>query len=332
MTLRSAEDGSLRLDRFDYSRLVWALVLSLALHGGGWGAYQLGKKFHVWENLRVPAWLQQLALRFSKPKTATKPQPVPEREPPLMFVNVTPQQATTVPPKDAKYYSSHNSVAANPDTERDTDTPKISGKQEQVPKTEDVDREKISKLQPARPAPEPQPEVRAVSKPKEAPGDLTMAKPELNPRKDTGNAEKPRPRTLAEAAARKQLDRIPGQKMKQDGGVKRHLDISSLDAKGSAFGAYDALFIEAVSQRWYDLLGNRDYASEARGYVTLQFKLHYDGRITEVKVLEHTVTETLSLMCQKAVLDPSPFEKWPKEMRLMVGEDFRKIQFRFYYN
>ena len=34
----------------------------------------------------------------------------------------------------------------------------------------------------------------------------------------------------------------------------------------------------------------------------------------------------------EAVLDPAPFDKWPREMRLMVGEDFRRITFTFYYN
>ena len=74
------------------------------------------------------------------------------------------------------------------------------------------------------------------------------------------------------------------------------------------------------------------YDGYRRGKVELQFLLNYDGRITEMKVLENTVTETLSLLCQKAVLDPAPFDKWPREMRLMVGEDFRRITFTFYYN
>jgi hypothetical protein len=332
MTLHSAEQGTLRLNRFDHTRLVWALVLSLVLHGIGWGGYELGKKYQIWERLDIAGWVKRLGLPMLIPIKPQVKQPQPEREPPLMFVNVSPQQATTEAPKDTKYYSAFNSRAANPDAELDTDTPKISGKQENVPKTEDVEREKISKLQPALPAPEPQTEQRAESKPKNTPGDLVMAKPELDPKTDTGKAEKPRARTLAQAAAQKQLDRIPGQKMKQQGGVRRKLDFSSLDAKGTAFGAYDALFIEAVTQRWYDLLENRDYASEAHGHVTVQFKLHFDGRITDMKVVEHTVTETLSLMCQKAVLDPQPYEKWPQEMRRMVDGDFRRIQFVFYYN
>lgn len=326
-----AHDGSLRLGQLGTTRLAWAFALSVAVHLILWGGYTGGKKLGLWEKLQLPAWVQKLSQMLGK--TARKEnQPLfKESEPPLVFVNVSPDQAATEPPKDARYYSSQNSKAANPDANRDTDTPKITGQQEQVPKTEDAERNKISKLQPALPAEQPQPEQRASSQPKVALGDLTLAKPEENPRTDTGNAEKPRPRRLSELA-QNQIVRPPGQKMKQDGGVKRRLDMSSLDAKATPFGAYDALLVQAISQRWYDLLDSREYASEGRGHVALQFKLHYDGRVTDVKVVQNTVSETLSLICQKAVLDPAPFEKWPKEMRLMMGEDFRKIQFTFYYN
>jgi hypothetical protein len=74
------------------------------------------------------------------------------------------------------------------------------------------------------------------------------------------------------------------------------------------------------------------YDGYRRGRVVLQFHLNPDGRITDMKVLENTVGETLGLLCQKAVLDPSPFDKWPREMRLLVDKDYRDIQFAFYYN
>jgi hypothetical protein len=74
------------------------------------------------------------------------------------------------------------------------------------------------------------------------------------------------------------------------------------------------------------------YDAYRSGYVKLEFNLNYDGRITEMKVLETTVTETLTLLCQKAVLDPAPFEAWNREMRLMIGGDSRRITFTFYYN
>jgi hypothetical protein len=125
--------------------------------------------------------------------------------------------------------------------------------------------------------------------------------------------------------------RLPSQMMKQDGGVRANLDSPSLDTKSTITGMYDAYFINVVKDRWLNLLDSRDNAAAPRGHVRLQFKLHYDGRITDMIVIEHTVTETLSLICQKAVLDPSPFDKWTREMRLLIGKEFREIKFTFYY-
>ena len=87
-----------------------------------------------------------------------------------------------------------------------------------------------------------------------------------------------------------------------------------------------------IRSHWYADLANTSYEAHRQGKVVVQFVLNYDGRITEMKVIETSVTETLSLLCQKAVLDPSPFDKWPREMRLMVGEDSRRITFTFNYN
>jgi len=290
-----------------------------------WGGYTVGNKYEIWDKLTLPAWVKKLTpALFKKPEPA---QPIPESEPPLVFVNVNPDTATPEPPKNAIYYSSLNSKAANPEPERETEKPKLTGPQEVVPETETVERNNFDKLQPALPVQEPQPEERP--KPKEAPGDLAMAKPELNPRPETGQAERERPRRLSQV--QQPAGRLPSQMMNQEGGVRRQLDSPSLDTKSTVTGMYDALFIQSVKARWLDLLDSRDNASAPRGHVRLQFKLHYDGRITDMNVIEHTVTETLSLICQKAVLDPAPFDKWTREMRMLIGKEFREIKFTFYY-
>jgi hypothetical protein len=324
-----SENNSLRPKRLDMSRLTQAFVISIALHLFFWGGYKLNRRYQILERLHLPAWVERLVQPLRN--LAKKDKPLfQEKEPPLMFVNVNPEQAVAEPPKNAAFYSSQNSKAANPEADKDTEVPKITGKQEDVPKTEDTERNKFP-LQPALPKPQPEPEEHAKEKPKVNPGDLAFAKPETNPTKDTGAAEKTRPRRLADLPPEKQ-PRPPGPKMKLDGGIRARLEnTTSLDAKATPFGTYDALLVQAISQRWYDLLDSREFAGEGRGKVVVQFKLHYDGRITDMKVAENTVSETLSLICQKAVLDPSPFERWPKELRLMVGEDYRKIQFTFYY-
>jgi hypothetical protein len=329
MSVASMPRWSLRLEQAESSRLAWAFTLSLAVHLLIFGGYYTGKKFNVWENLHWPAWLQPIKMLAEVFKKKVDPQQSPLQDVPLMFVDVSPAQATIEPPKDAKFYSDKNSRAANPDTTVDSNVPKITGNQKEVVRTEDVPRKVFTPLQPTPPAQEAQQEMKA--KPAEAPGDLAMAKPDLTPRKDTGEAPQPRPRTIAEARARQQDNRLAGQKTKQEGGVRRHLDMSAVDAKATPFGAYDWALIQAVQQRWFSLLDQQAYAYDGQGKVVLQFTLHYDGRITEMSVHENTAGFKWGVICEQAVQDPAPFSAWPAEMRRMLGNT-RNIQFTFYYN
>ena len=334
---RAERSKSLHPDRLEMSRLAWALALSVALHALLWGGYVGGQKLGVWEKLRMPDWLKAVMPVAKKPKTEQLA-PMANLEPPLLFLEVSPDQAVTDAPDDARFYSDKSSKAANTESEKDSNVPRIDGTQEVMAKTAEVKREDVNRLQPTPPTP-PAPKAEKqqeqdAPKPKPEMGDLALAKPATEPKKETGQSEqpRPRPRTIQEAMSRQQQQRIPGQQMKQDGGVKRQALVPSLDAKATAFGAYDAAFIEAVSQRWYDLLDNRDYSMDRRGRVVLKFHLNYDGRVSNMQVMENTVGDTLGLICQKAVLDPSPFERWPGDMRRMVGANYREIMFTFYYN
>ena len=323
---------SLRPGRFEYKRLGWALLISLAFHLLCFGGYEFTRTV-------LPVWMQRvkflaaLAHQLEKKKVVTPP-PV-ATQPPLMFVEVNPAAATPEPPKNAKYYSSQNSKAANADSQSDTDIPKITGQQEHVPKAEDAPR----KSTPLQPSPAPPKEAQKAeqeqsaeqAKPKPPVGDLAMAKPEPSLRPDVGTAERPRPRTIVEAKMRQpQNNQIAGPKMKQDGGVRRRLEISSFDAKQTSSGEYDRQFIDAVQNHWYDLLDSQQFALNRTGKVVLQFRLHYDGRISDMEMKETTVGETLAYVCELAVTDPAPYAKWPSDMRREIGES-RDITFTFYY-
>lgn len=93
--------------------------------------------------------------------------------PQLTFVDVDPA-LTTEPPKDAKFYSSVSTKAANPDTKVESNVPKIDGKQEQFAKVTEVARP----LPPAVPPPTPQPKAPVPPDTKTAP----EAKPQPPPR------------------------------------------------------------------------------------------------------------------------------------------------------
>jgi len=335
MSIARMPRWSLRLEQAEVSRLAWAFALSLVLHLTVFAGYRTGQKHHLWQRLHLPAWLQPPRILTELIKKKESPAQARAQDAPLMFVHVSPAQAAADPPKDAKYYSDKNARAANPEANKITEIPKINGRQTQVPRTEDIPRQKFVPLQPSPLVQQPQAaQHEARPKPTYTPGDLTLAKPSPQLRHDDGNAEeaKPaRPRTIKEALARLQDSRVPGERMKQDGGVNRRHAIASLDTKATPFGAYDAALVEAISQRWFTLLDQREYASDRRGKVVLQFRLHHNGRVTGMNMAENTVGEVLGLICQKAVLDPAPFASWPSDMRRTLG-DIRNIQFTFYYN
>jgi outer membrane biosynthesis protein TonB len=338
MAVAQAPRWSLRQEQAEISRLTWAFIISIALHILIFGGYFAGQKLGIWQNLQWPSWLQPVQRLTERLKKAPE-LPKPPQEAPLMFVQVDPAQATTEPPKDAKFYSGLNAKAANPDATEITDAPKVTGNQTQVIRTEDVPPDKPMPLQPSRPAPlakEEQKEEKAKPpEPKtdlaqaQVPGDLALAKPSEAPapKQDEGEQKQSRPRTLKEARARRQL---VGEKMKQEGGVQRRGAVS-FDTRATPYGEYDDALIQAVQERWYRLLEQRDYASDSRGRVVLTFVLHYDGRVSDMSISENTAGEVLGLICRKAVEDNSPYAAWPSDMRRMLGET-RKIQFTFYYN
>jgi hypothetical protein len=335
MVVPGSPKWSLRLERVEVSRLAWAFGISLAFHLLVFGGIYAGHKYHLWDKLHWPAWLESVKKLADSLKKQEHSQPPPQQpEAPLLFVDVSSAQESAEPPKEAKYYSDRNSRAANPETSADSNVPRINGKQTEVPRTEDVPRKVYTPLQPAPPVPliPPTKVTQEELKPRAAlpPGDLAMAKPTPEPPKDPGEAPHQRPRTIQEAKARQPENKLRGEKMKQEGGVRRYHEITGLDVKATVFGAYDAAFIAAVQQRWDALLEQQAYAFNGQGKVVLQFTLHYDGRISEMGQGENTAGFKWGLICEQAVQDPAPFASWNAEMRRLMGNT-RNIQITFIY-
>ena len=293
--------NSLRLNRFDSERITLALIISLAAHVIGFGGYELGKEFNF-------PLLRLLALAKPPPPQAQK------YEEPLEFVTV--EQPSAEAPQHAKYYSSHNSIAANPDT-ASTEQPKLNGTQTEVPKTETAPRQNFNQLQPQP----PNNDLQAVNSSVQT-GDLILGKPEnLQP-------PQPRPRTIREALEQNHLS---GLQMRQDGGVRRRAVVPSFDAVGTPFGAYDEAIVEAIQQYWDNELNSQKFAQDRTGEVTLRFHLNYDGTVSDMEVLNNTVGELLCYVCQEAITQSAPFAPWPSDMRRMVGANYREITITFYY-
>ncbi len=323
--------------------LLKAVGISLAIHLAAFGAWKWGETHILWKGLSMPAWLQL---------TPPKPHPIPplqlarmvqaaQTPPPLLYVDVDPALTAPKPPEHPKYYSSADTVAANPEIKVPSDQPQITGTQDKVMKTVAPGARSVP-LQPSPPEPKTETaakenaESKALPKPSYTPGGLVDAKPadKVNESKGTAVSDNgtaaaapphERPRTLAQVRERAGA---PGPRMQQRGGVNRLESDSSLDAMKTVYGDYDRDFIDAVRERWFELL--KDRQDNVAGRVVLEFNLHADGRITDMKMQFTDVNDLLSLLCQQAVEDPAPFKRWPQEMRREIS-DPRQIRFTFYY-
>ena len=286
----------------------------------------------------------------------------PQLQYPTVFVEIPQEQEVLEPPKDTKYYSDKSSIAANPNPELLTakDSPKLEGTQDKVirmaqnpsprppPPPPKQEPEQPPQNPPEQQKAAPQQPEQALPKPESEPkvGDLALARPSpsLKPQATAGKSSAqtsapkpppppkstPRPRTLAQVFEKS--PQLRGEKYKQEGGVRKRALTASLDVRASSFGAYDRAVIQAIEERWFQLLEENAYTGERVGKVILDFKLKYDGSVSDMKVVETSVGEVLALLCLRAIKDPSVYEQWPSDMRLLYSSCFREVRFTFYYN
>lgn len=309
-----------------------ALGYSVILHFVLFGVLEWGSYIGLW-NTRLE---RELQLAMERAAAADSKQP----EIRLTFVEVMPEQATKEAPEDTQFYSSENSVAANPDPESSSDKPQVDGEETPVVKTVDSRPPNPVPLQPSPKEPPPTEDTAMAqerNEPLPDPGNLESAKSdesELRKQDATYMREKQpeerkRPRRLAEV--NRTNPALAGPPQRQQGGVERKASLSSIDVKSTSFGDYDRALVHAIENRWHGLLRKRGFVMDS-GKVVLTFRLHANGRVSNLRVQEYTVNEVLSLICQQAVLDPAPYRPWPSDMRRMIGVDYRDVKFTFYYN
>ena len=330
--------SSLRSGRRENRWLLWALALSLLVHAAAWGGYELGHKQGWWVRPPLLTWLFRSLL--PKPLAPPPPRAKPlETEPQLAFVQVAEDDPAA--PEKPKFYSNRNAHAANTEPEKNTDTPKLNGKQNDAPQLDTSRHTQLAKTQPqpeapptpAQPQPQPAQPQPVQPQPMIKRGDMAQGNPQEaqpQPKPETPQTAPPRPRTLNQAHAQDPTH-VAGVEMHQEGGVPRVALLPSFDAKATLFGDYDAQFTQAVQQKWYDLIDAQNFSGDCVGKVTLHFNLNYDGTITEIKMEDHTVAMMWAYLCQRALTEPAPFAKWPEEMRREIGGNTREMTFTFYY-
>ena len=259
----------------------------------------------------------------------------------IIFLEVPPNMATEDAPEDSKHYSNNNSKASNQQSDKETDIPKINGRQNLIDRIIDS----TTNVKPAT----PQPKSETKTQPKEELKQKTETKPNikkaqsLNPvqikpktkdqiksKNQTKPKEnpKPKPKRPSSMAEARRMAMISGEKMKQDGGITNKATIEGLDAKASPFGNYDARLIAAIQDRWHNIIPS----VREVGRVVVTFNLWENGDVTDIEVERSTVSSILSLKCERAVREPAPFDPWPDKMREFIGNDRRFVRFTFYYN
>ncbi|MEC7882233.1 MAG: cell envelope integrity protein TolA [Verrucomicrobiota bacterium] len=314
---------------FSLNSVQRSLMLSLLVHliviFGFWlGAFSTAEKMMA---KVMPELIDMQALKEAQEKRRS-----------VIFLEVPPSMATQDAPDDSKHYSNNNSKAADQQSEKDTEKPKIDGKQELIDRVIDsAANAKPANSQPkeenqAQPKEEPKPKVKTQSKSVKAESlnPIQISKPNPKPKDQTKSKVKPKPKpkrpsSLAEA---RRMAMVTGEKMKQEGGVRNKATIEGLDAKASPFGDYDARLIASIQNRWHNIIPS----VREVGRVIVTFNLWENGEVTDIEIERSTVSSILSLKCERAIKEPGPYDPWPDKMREIIGNDRRFVRFTFYYN
>lgn len=293
-------------DSIDIRSAAIAVVVSLGLHG-----------LLLWA---LPPTFHQ-AVAFVRPvEVLTAPVKVDEaRLPPkLRFAEANPLANQAVP-QAAPFTSSRNQTAAQPVPEKmptASPLPKSAGTSEQIRLAQGKPRS----IDQSQAAPSAGPSVSMAAPPtvpKPGPGQK-VAPP---PAPAAANPERPRASAPAGTA---------GLLLRRPVGVSRAGSLA-IDARFSNYGDYTQRMMEAVQSSWWSIIERSRFEGVTRGRVTVSFRLHRDGTVTDAKVLATEVTRVMTLACKDAVMAPAPYDIWRADMVAMYGEsDTVTINFHYY--
>ena len=240
--------------------------------------------------------------------------------PKLRFAETNPAANQAIP-KVAPFTSSRNQTAAQPVPEKmptQSPLPKSAGTSEEIRLAQGKPRS-IDQSQ-ASPAVQPSVSMAPPTKAAPPPGPGKSA-PKPSPAPVAANPE--RPRASAPSGTTGLLLRRPV-------GVNRAGSLA-IDARFSNYGDYTQRMMEAIQSSWWSIIERSRFEGVSRGRVTVRFRLHRDGTVTDAQVLGTEVTRVMTLACKDAVMAPAPYDIWRADMVAMYGEsDTVTINFHYY--
>jgi outer membrane biosynthesis protein TonB len=263
------------------------------------------------------------AVVFVRPvEVLTAPVKIDEaRLPPKLRFAETNPAANQAVPKTAPFTSSRNQTAAQPVPEKaptNSALPKSAGTSEHLRIAQGKPRS-IDQSQ-AQPTTQPSVSMAAPVKSAPPPGPGKSAtKP--SPAPVAANPDRPRASVPAGTS---------GLLLRNAAGVNRAGAVA-IDARFSNYGDYTQRMLEAVQSSWWSIIERSHFEGVSRGRVTVRFRLHRDGTVTDAQVLASEVTRVMTLACKDAVMAPAPYDIWRADMVAMYGEsDTVTINFLYY--
>ena len=297
-------------DPIDLRAAAFAAVASLGLH-----------LLLLW---LLPDTFRQVVAIVRPIEVLTAPVKIDEaRLPPKLRFAETNPVANQAVPKTAPFTSSRNQTAAQPVPEKmpsNSALPKSAGTSPEIRLAQGKPRS-IDQSQ-AQPTPAPA---------------ISMAGPKSAPPPGPGKAAaRPVPKA-APAPTPTDPDRprasIPsgtaGLLLRNSVGVNRAGAVA-IDARFSQYGDYTQRMLEAIQSSWWSIIERSQFEGVNRGRVTVRFRLHRDGTVTDATILSNEVTRVMSLACKDAVMAPAPYDIWRADMVALYGES-DIVTINFYY-
>ena len=240
--------------------------------------------------------------------------------PKLRFIETNPVANQAVP-KATPFTSSRNQTAAQPVPEKmptNSPLPKSEGTSDQL------------RIAQGKPRSIDQSQAQPISQPSVSMAAPVKAAPPPGPGK---SATQPTPTPVAANPDRPRAS-VPsgtyGLLLRRPVGVSRVGSIA-VDARFSNYGDYTQRMMEAIQSSWWSIIDRSRFEGVSRGHVTVSFRLHRDGTVTDAQVLDTEVTRVMTLACKDAVMAPAPFDIWRADMVAMYGEgDTVTINFHYF--
>lgn len=279
---------------------------------------------HILLLLLLPDTFRQAVALVRPVEVLTTPVKIDEaRLPPKLRFAETNPVANQAVPKTAPFTSSRNQTAAQPVPEKmpsNSALPKSAGTSPEIRLAQGKPRS-IDQSQ-AQPTPAP---AIAMAGPKSAPPPgpgkaVARPVPKAAPSPTPANPDRPRASIPSGTA---------GLLLRNSVGVNRAGAVA-IDARFSQYGDYTQRMLEAIQSSWWSIIERSQFEGVQRGRVTVRFRLHRDGTVTDATILSNEVTRVMSLACKDAVMAPAPYDAWRADMVALYGES-DIVTINFYY-